>query len=406
MKLALYIAKRYLFAKKSQNVVTVISRISVVGVAIGSLALVVVLSAFNGLQNLVESLYASFDPDIRITATLGKSFQYDTFPAEKIKALNGVKYFTRTIEETALLKYEDKQTLATIKGIENEFIEMGGLDSMIVEGNLTIGNNEEEFCVLGYGLAGALDMKFNGFSKPIWVYVPKRNKNVSFNPEEAFHKKNILTAGIFSVNPDFDNKYALVPLKFAEQLLQYKNKITAIEIGTKKGIDLHLLKNEIQQILGSSYTVKTRYQINELIYKTNKTEKWVTFLILTFILVIAAFNIISSLTMLIIDKTEDIWILKCLGASKNLIRLIFFTEGLFINLLGALTGIVIGTVICLLQQHVGLLRLEGSIVEYYPVRIVAVDYIYISITVISIGLFASWYPIQVLTRKYNALEKN
>lgn len=174
----------------------------------------------------------------------------------------------------------------------------------------------------------------------------------------------------------------------------------------QKNTDLEKLKNEIQSIVGTNYTVQTRYQINELIYKTNKTEKWVTFLILTFILVIAAFNIISSLTMLIIDKTKDIWILKCLGASKNLVRLIFFTEGIFINLLGALTGIVIGTVICLLQQHVGLLRLEGSIVEYYPVHIVPIDFLYIFITVFSIGLFASWYPVRVLTQKYHTLGKN
>ncbi|NUM49869.1 MAG: FtsX-like permease family protein [Flavobacteriales bacterium] len=406
MKLAFYIAKRYLFAKKSQNVITVISRISVVGVAIGSLALVVVLSAFNGLQNLVESLYASFDPDIRITATLGKSFSYDSFPSEKIKKIKGVKYITKTIEETALLKFEDKQTLATIKGVENEFTKMSGLDSMMVEGNLVLKDADNEFCVLGYGIANALQMKFNGFSKPIWIYVPKRSKSVSFNPDQAFHKRNILTAGIFSVNPDFDNKYILVPFEFAAQLLQLENKATAVEIGSEKNVDLESLKNEIQSIVGANYTVQTRYQINELIYKTNKTEKWVTFLILTFILIIAAFNIISSLTMLIIDKTKDIWILKCLGASKNLIRLIFFTEGIFINLLGALTGIVIGTVICLLQQHVGLLRLEGSIVEYYPVHIVPIDFLYIFITVFSIGLFASWYPVRVLTKKYHIIGKN
>lgn len=403
-KTAFFIALRYLFAKKSQHVITIISRVSVVGVGIGALALVVVLSAFNGLQHLVESLYASFDSDIRITASAGKTFSLDAFPYRQLQAMPAIQYTTKVLEETVLIKSEDKQTLAIVKGVENSFIEMSGIDSMMVEGEFTLNAQGNDFCVLGYGIAHALSMRFGGMSKPVWFYVPSRGKQVSLNPEKAFTKRNILTAGIFSVNPDFDNKYALVPFAFAESLLQYNNRVSAIELSARPGIKLDALKASVQELLGDDYTVQTRYQVNELIYKTNKTEKWVTYLILTFILVIAAFNIISSLTMLIIDKSKDIWVLKCLGASKTLVRLIFFTEGIFINLLGACCGILLGLVICLLQQHVGLLRLEGSIVEFYPVRILPADFLYIFLTVFAIGLFASWYPVRVLTRKYDVVK--
>lgn len=400
MRFAIYIARRYLFSKKSHNVINIISFISMVGVGIGSLALIVVLSAFNGLQDLVEGLYSSFDPDIEITIKSGKTFAVDSFPMNQITQAEGVAHFTRVLEENVLLKYRDRQTIATVKGVEAQFLEMSGLDSMVFDGALVLEQDSIMFAVMGYGIAANLSVYIESALEPIKVHAAKRTMTVSLDPGRAFRKRNIMAAGIFSINPDFDDKYFLVPYTFAEELLDYPGRVTGIEIGLEPGENADRVKKQLQQIVGDEYTVKTRYEQNELIFKTNKIEKWITYLILSFILVIATFNVIGSLTMLIIDKKQDIFVLKSMGACRQVIRRIFLIEGLLINLIGGLMGLGLGALLCWFQITFGLVRLEGTIVEYYPVQMRPLDFLAVLGTVIVIGFFSSWFPVRLITKRH------
>lgn len=401
MNFPFYIAKRYLISKKSHNVINIISWISVLGIAIGTAALIIVLSAFNGLQTLVEDLYASFDPDLKITLVEGKTFDVNDFPKDKVLALSEVAFYNSALEEVALIKYEDKQTVATLKGVESSFYKMTGLDSLLIEGTIVPSEETNNNILLGWGVADKLSLFISGdILYQTSIIVPKRGNKKGLTPGSEFNKKMANACGVFSVNPDFDTKYALGNLSFVQQLLKHENKLSSVELGLKKDANWNDVKQKVQLIVGDKYQVQTRYEMNELIFKTNKTEKWITSLILTFILVIASFNIIGSLTMLIIDKKKDIWILKTMGANNKVIRKIFFSEGMLINLLGAIIGMILGAFVCWLQMEFGLLKLQGGVVDAYPIQLKSVDFIYISIIVLIIGLIASWYPVKVLTKKH------
>jgi ABC-type lipoprotein release transport system permease subunit len=363
------------------------------------MALIIVLSAFNGLETLVEDLYASFDPDVKISIVDGKTFDADTFPKDKILSLPEIKYISASLEEHALIKYEDKQTIATIKGVERDFYLMSGIDSLLIEGAINHAPGNKSI-VLGWGIADKLALFISESTYRISIIVPKRGTKKGLAPDSEFNKKTAYASGIFSVNPDFDTKYVLADLAFVQKLLKHNNKLSSVELGLKKGCDWNKVKEKVQQIVGNNYKVKTRYELNELIYKTNKTEKWITFLILSFILIIASFNIIGSLTMLIIDKKKDVWILKTMGTNNSVIRKIFFAEGMIINLLGAISGMAIGAFVCWLQIQFGLLRLDGGVVDYYPIELNILDFVNVSIIVIIIGLIASWYPVRILTKRY------
>lgn len=401
MNLSLHIAKKYLFSKKKHHVINIISWVSVVGIAVATLALIVVLSAFNGLQALVEDLYASFDPDIKITALKGKTFETNTLPIEELEAIEGVVYVVKSIEDVALFKHEEKQTVATLKGVETSFYDMTGLDSLVYEGSFKTDTENANFLCLGYGIANNLSIYVNNNAlKNVSVIVPKRGNKKSFLPTDEFKRQFALPSGVFSVSPDFDSKYVLSSLNFAQQMFDRKGKISSIELGLTEDVDLNKIKNAVKTIVGKDFEVKTRYELNELIFKTNETEKWITLLILSFILVIASFNIIGCLTMLIIDKKEDIWILKTMGANNVLIRKIFFTEGMLINCLGGLSGMLLGAFICWLQMTFGLLKLDGGVVEFYPIKLEMIDFVYVSAIIMIIGVLASWYPARILTKKH------
>ena len=399
MNFPFYIAKRYLFSKKSHNAINIISWIAVISVGIGTFALVVVLSAFNGLEKLVESLYETFDSDIRIEAKTGKVFDEKEIDFEAIRNSKGVADYSRVLEEICGLRYQNQQTVATIKGVEQSFLRMSKLDSMIIDGKAQIENNGIPFAITGYGIAAALGIYGSKSIENISVYAPKRGKiRAGINPMQSIYRKMIASAGVFYISPEYDNKYMVVPLSFARNLLEYKTELSAVEVTAQKGVDLNELKVRIAALVGDDFKVSNRYEFNELMYKTNRTEKWVVFLILLFILVIAAFNILSSLSMLIIEKRKDIGVLKSMGARHSTIRRIFFIEGILINLSGALSGMLLGIILILLQQHIGLLPLEGGIVEYYPVDLKISELFYILITVIAIGLLTSWYPVRNLTK--------
>jgi lipoprotein-releasing system permease protein len=381
-------------------VINIISWISVSGIAVGTMALVIVLSAFNGLETLVENLYASFDPDLKITLVEGKTFATKTFPKDKILAINEVELYNAALEEIALIKYQDKQTVATVKGVESSFYTMSGIDTMLIEGQVNHTSAAKNSVIMGWGIADQLALFISQSSYQVSIIVPKKGTQKGITPGSEFNRRIANATGVFSISPDFDTKYVLAGLAFVQDLLQHKDRLSSVELNLKPDADWEKVKEEVQQIVGENYRVQTRFEMNELIFKTNKTEKWITFLILSFILVIASFNIIGSLTMLIIDKQKDVWILKTMGANNKVIRSIFFAEGMLINFLGAFIGMFLGGIICWLQIRFGLLKLEHSVIDYYPMELNALDFVNVSIIVIIIGLVASWYPVRILTKKY------
>ena len=393
MNFPFYIAKRYLFSRKSHNVINIISGISVAGVAIGTMALIVVLSAFNGLENLVISLFNSFDPDIKITLKEGKTFNTPGFPGTAIKDIEGVVYYTEVLEESALIKYREQQYIATIKGVSADFVKMSGLDSMITEGNLIFQEIDRPYAIVGQGIAYSLSLSINDVFNPLTVYVPRRGKMSVINPENAFISKKIQAGGIFSIQKDFDTQYILVPISFARDLLQFTTEVSAIEIGLDKGADVNLIKSKIKEITGENYEVKDRYEQHTFLYKIMKSEKWAVFLILTFILIIATFNSIASVTMIILDKKKDIGMLWSMGSDTGTIRKIFLAEGLLLSFFGNTGGLLLGVVIWYLQQTFKLIKFEGNFVaDAIPVSMEAADFIYVFITVFVIGLIAAWLP--------------
>ena len=400
MNLPLYIARRYLIAKKSHNAINIISWISVIGISIGTFALVVVLSAFNGLEGLVESLFENFDSDIRITAKSGRVFTSDQLNINKISETEGVANYTQVLEEVCALRYQSQEAVATIKGVEASFLEMSKLDEALIDGELILQRNSIPFAISGYGIASQLGLYLSKSPDNITIYAPKREKFSSLNPMNAVYKKMIASGGVFYISPEYDNKYVVVPLDFARNLLDYKNgEISSLEIKINENANIQAVADRIKAILpNEKFQLKSRYEFNELLYKTNKTEKWVTFLILLFILILASFNILSSLSMLIIEKKKDIYSLKSMGAGNQLIRKIFFFEGLMINFSGALSGMILGILLCWLQQTFGLVKLEGGIVEYYPVVLKPLELILIFFTVLLIGFLSSWYPVWKLTK--------
>ncbi len=372
------------------------------GVAVGTMALVVVLSVFNGFEDLIKSLFNSFDPDIKITIKEGKTFTADNEYFNKIKNLDGLAFYTEVVEENTLLKYGDRYHPAIIKGVSDNFVMMTGIDSMLVEGKFILEQKDINYAVIGQGVAFFLGVRLN-FVEPIQIYIPKRTKNVSLNPENAISRKYVFPSGIFSIQQDFDSKFIIVPINLARELLNYTNEVSAVEIKIKEPENVDILQSQIKQILGNDFNVKNRYEQHELLYKVMKSEKWAIYLILTFILIIAAFNIIGSLTMLIIDKQEDMEILKSMGANFNTIRKIFLLEGWMISFIGAIVGIIIGVIICWIQKEFGLVPLDTSgsfIISDYPVEMKVFDFVLVFITVVGIGFIAAWYPVRYITRKF------
>jgi lipoprotein-releasing system permease protein len=400
----LYIARRYLFAKKSHNIINIISAISVVGVTVGTMALIVVLSVFNGFESLISSLFNSFNPDLKITATKGKTFHYTDFPLEEIKAIPGVFILTEVVEENALLKYRDKQYIATIKGVSEEFERMSGLDTMLINGSFMLWEGNRPKMIMGAGVAYFLNAGLHDLLNPISVFVPRREGKMSMNLEQAFNSKNIWPSAVFSIQQDFDVKYAVVPIQFARELLDYTDEVTAVEVGLEPGADAELVKEEIKTILDKDFFVKNRFEQQALLYKIMKSEKWAIFLILTFILIIATFNVIGSLTMLILDKKKDIAVLHSMGATNRLIRRIFMMEGVMISIGGAMIGLILGAIVSWLQQTFGFIGLGNGggsfVVDAYPVEIRLTDFIYVFITVITIGFISAWYPVRQISKKY------
>ncbi|RUT78322.1 FtsX-like permease family protein [Ancylomarina longa] len=401
MNLPFYIAKRYLFSKKKQNVINIISLISVIGVSVGTMSLVIVLSVFNGFDGLITNLFGSFDPDLKILPGEGKTFIPDsTF--EQVKKLKQVVFYSEVLEENALLKYGNRQRPAIVKGVDEEFSLMTGIDTMMVEGNFVLNRPNQQFAVLGYGVAANLGVGLS-FVDPIKFYVPRRNAKLGLNPMDAFNVEYLYPSGYFMIQADFDAQYVLVPLQFARKLFDYDREVSAIELSIGDKEEIEEVKQQIQSLVGNGFVVKNRFELHSVLFKMMQSEKMAIFFILAFILLIASFNVIGSLTMLIIDKKQDISTLRSMGATEKTIQKIFLLEGWLISILGAFIGIFLGSVICLLQIQYGFIEFPGGgsfIVNSYPVELQISDIFIIFTTVVLIGYIASRFPVRYITKRY------
>lgn len=403
MNLSFYIARRYLLGKKSQNAINIISGISVLGVSVGTMALVIVLSVFNGFDSVVKSLFNSFDPDLKISALEGKTFPSDPALNESILSLPGVLALSEVLEENVLLLYGDKQHIATIKGVDDSFSMVSGLDSMIYDGSMKLKDENRSYAVVGQGVAYSLRVGLN-FINPLFVYTIDRTARVNMSqPEESIRRDFIFPSGIFAIEQEYDSRYVVCPIEFVRKLLSYPGENTFLEVKLDPAFPADQVQEEIEELAGDRFQVKNRQQQNELFYRVMKSEKWAIFLILTFILIIASFNIIGSLSMLIIDKKHDIVTLRNMGADNKLISRIFLAEGWLISLIGSVIGITLGTTFSWIQQHFGLIKLSGSgtfVIDAYPVQIEAPDIFLVWITVLLIGWLAARYPVRQISRKY------
>jgi lipoprotein-releasing system permease protein len=360
--------------------------ISMTVVAFVTAAMICVMSAFSGIEMLVQQLFSNFDAPLTIVPVEGKSFADSLIVDSKFKEIAGIANYSRIIEEDAWLQYSDYNSVATIKGVPLDYGINSTIDSMMYFGDFTLQKDSFNYAVLGLGVYSELRLPRPENDPPILlINAPIRGKKLSRYKENAFNRANIMVSGAFSVNAELDVKYLFVPLNFARELFAMEDRITSVELSLAEGANEEEVKKQLESFLPKELKVETRYDRNALVYKTNASEKWFTFLILLFILGIACFNIIASLTMLIIEKKKDIRLLESLGATRPMIDRIFIYEGIFINTLGALIGTGVGLGLCYAQQTFGLVTMQGAMVEYYPVLVKPLDVVGIIITVLLLG---------------------
>ncbi|MDR2621750.1 MAG: ABC transporter permease [Dysgonamonadaceae bacterium] len=404
MNFPFYIAKRYLFSKKSHNAVNIISIAAICGVAVATMATVCTMSVLNGFRGLVTEMFSAFDPELKITPVKGKAFNPDTVIFRDVYALPDIDLIAGSLEDNVMINYRGRQGLAILKGVDDNFVSLADFASTLIDGDTILKNEVNDFALLGLGIANNIGVN-TGFVFPMEIDAPKRNVKVNLsNPIASINREYVYIGGVFRVNQAiYDENYIIAPIRLARDLFDYEKEVSAMEIKLKVGASVKETQAKIQKILGDDFYVKDRYQQQEDTFKMINIEKWVTFLILSFILLIAAFNIIGSLSMLIIDKQADVITLRNLGADNRLISGIFLFEGWLISAFGAVTGIVLGLMLCFGQQHFGWLRLgtgDNFSVTAYPVIVSASDLLFILITVLVIGFFSVLYPVRYLAKKW------
>ncbi len=408
MNISFFIAKRYLFSKKSHNAINIISMISVVGIAIATMAMVCVLSVFNGFGGIVEGMFSAFDPDLKITAKAGKVFSYEDESFQKALSIPSIQMISESLEENALFKFGDNQVPVLVKGVSEEFNLMSDMDQLMIDGHFKLSEDVVDYTVLGAGLAMSLGARV-GFIDPIEIYAPKRDVSVNLaNPSAAFSRIDVMIGGVFSLSqPEIDDQMALVSINLARDIFRYDNEVTALDIKLNPNSSVKNTKQEIQNLIGNEYLVQNRYEQQIQSFRMMQIEKWVTFLILAFILLIAVFNVVGSLSMLIVEKENDIASLRNMGANNKLIANIFLFEGWLITFFGIIAGIVMGLILCLIQQHFGLLRLSdvpgAFVVDAYPVIVRFWDIVIVFVSVSIISILTVFYPINTLKKKLNKI---
>ncbi|MBR5192995.1 MAG: ABC transporter permease [Bacteroidaceae bacterium] len=408
MNLPFYIAKRYLFSKKSHNAINVISGVSVCGVALATLALVCTLSVFNGFQDLVATFFTAFDPELKITAASGKVFDGRDKRILKLRDFPEIEVFSESLEDNAMVQYNGKQAMVVIKGVEDNFSQLTAIDSILYgRGEMVLYDEIVDYAIPGVELTSILGTGIR-FLDPLEVYAPKRGTQINVaNPASSFNVSYLHSSGlVFAVNQQkYDASYIITSLKFARDLFQYDTEVSSVELKLKEGVDTDAFADKIGGVLGSDFIVQNRYEQQADTFRIMQVEKLISYVFLTFILLVACFNVIGSLSMLIIEKKNDVVTLRGLGADDRLISRIFLFEGCLISFLGALVGVVLGLTLCLVQQEFGVLTLGSGasvgafVVDAYPVSVHWQDIVLILVTVLIIGFLSVLYPVKFFSQR-------
>ena len=388
-------AWRYFRAKKSTNAINIISWVSVVAITFGTASLITIFSAFNGFESLVKSLYASFYPDIRVTPTKGKILRISRDQLDKIQKLEGIGSYSLVIEEKALLQNGSLQSVVTIKGVDKNFSKVSGIDSAIYHGAYQLGNEDRPGLVMGIGIEQALGLQADRSIYPLMIYLPRKGLSIAGDPTAALSSATIYPQGSFAIQSEFDNQYAITDLNFLKAYLLYAtDEYSAIEIKlTDKGNGVEF-QQRLQSLLGAGFLVENRYEQNKTLYATIQLEKWAIYAIFTLILMVAAFNMIGALSMLVLEKQKDIQVLKAMGASELLIQRIFLAEGVLLGMLGAVAGVMLSILVYFLQTRFKLIPLQGAtfLIDHYPLKLMLSDLIMVVTTVCIIAIAAAWLP--------------
>ena len=389
-------AWRYFKAKKSANAINIIAWVTTAVIAFATCCQVLVLSVFNGFEDLVKSLYSSFYTDLRIVPKDGKTFLITPTQLAQIRQQPYLQEIAMIVQEKALLQNGESQTVINLKGVDDQYRNVSGVAGKITIGSFETGTAESPELVVGYGLQNAAGISVNAAFAPeqLTIILPKKNNN-SADPTASISEGNAIATSVFAIQQDFDNNYAITNVDFIKQQMGMEpNEFTSAEIKLKYGEDVEESQEQLQQIIGEDYTVQTRFQQNMSLYNTMRMEKWAIYAVLTLILIIAAFNMVSALTMLVLEKKKDISILQSMGANHALIQKIFLSEGLLLGFIGAAGGILLAVIICLLQIRFELVKLQGGsfLIDYFPVKLVAVDFILVAGTAATIALLASLVP--------------
>jgi lipoprotein-releasing system permease protein len=405
MNLSLFIARRYFLSRRKKNFINIISGLSMLGVAFATAALIIVLSVFNGLEVLLRSLYTSFDPELKIEASQGKTFQVNDAWLSQIRAIPGVEMVTEVIEDYAYVRYRDAAMVVTVKGVSENFVEQNRLDNHLVEGELLLSRDSIAFAILGRGVRYTLSAEVEDETRALRMYYINDSRSGSLGAGSLYSQKSIRPGGVFSIEKNYDENYIFVPLRFARDLFQSGNKRTSVEVLTD-GSRTQEVKEALQQRLGDSFRILTNEEQHKDLYRLLRIEKLFTFLSLSLLLLIASISIFFSLMMLSIDKKKDISILASLGATPALIRNIFLAEGALISFIGAAVGLILGGLLCYLQDTIGLvgMGMENAIVANYPVDIRATDFLLTMVVIILVSAVVSFRPAVLASRSYSLNE--
>ena len=408
MNFPFYIAKRYLFSKKSHNAINVISAVSVCGVALATLALVCTLSVFNGFQDLVATMFTAFDPELKITAVSGKVFDGQDERIQSLRQLPEIEVFSESLEDNAMVQYKGRQAMVTVKGVEDNFDRLTPIDSILYgRGELVLHDEVVDYAIPGIELVSVLGTGIR-FLDPLEVYAPKRGSRINVaSPVSSFNSDYLHSSGlVFAVNQQkYDASYILTSLAFARNLFQYDTEVSSVDLKLKEGSNIYKVQENISQLLGEDFRVQNRYEQQADTFRIMEVEKLISYLFLSFILLIACFNVIGSLSMLIIDKRADVVTLRNLGANDETIKRIFLFEGCLISFMGALVGVVLGVALCLVQQEFGLISLGSGdsagafVIDAYPVSVHIGDVVLVLCTVLLVGYLSVLYPVRYLSRK-------
>lgn len=399
-KTALFFALRYLFAKKQHNIINVISLISMIGIMVSGAALIIVLSVFNGMEQMIGGWFNAFNPDFEITLVEGKSFSHDAIPLDKIASLPEVASVHEVVSDLTLATYGECQELVKLKGVDADYLSRKGYSEMLIDGCFDFYRGEQPCAIVGSIAAGKLRINLLSYDL-MKLYYPKRTKKNLANPADAFNTRFLYPIGVFNTNTTHDQTIVFCPIEFVRDLMQYEGQVTSVEVQLKNSKDFKKVQPRIQELAGDKFLAKNKYQQEETLFKTMQSEKLIIYVILAFILLVAAFNIIGSLGMLILEKRSDTRILRNMGAPDNLVSRIFLYEGVLISCIGGLAGMALGAIICLIQKVFHVVKLGGGdhyLVQYYPVDMQFTDFIWVGFTILAISLITSLIPALALRR--------